>query len=192
MRIVNIFEIYEEALYAIQLNNEVQDEFRKVFSNWSDVEYLTDFFTENEALLTEEGFWRGISIEDAVFKTIEDAEYLEEYLLEVAQKGTIDEYNDLQSKLFKPLSKNDSTLEHLKSKAYGTNGESWLRIYAIRIDANCYVITGGAIKLTKKMNDIKHLEIELLKLKKSVEYLKEINFIEKDDISFIEIRNDGN
>lgn len=192
MYIVDIFEIYEEALYAVGFNNEPNDELKKLFNQWSDVEFLTDFFTKNEQYLSKDGYWGEISIEDAVFRTIDEAEQLEKYLYQVAEDGTTDAFNDLQTKLFKPLSKNDFTNEHIKSKAYGVEYNSWLRIYAIRIDANCYVISGGAIKLTEKMNDIEHLEVELLKLRKSVDYLKEINFIEKDDISFIEIRKDGN
>lgn len=40
---------------------------------------------------------------------------------------------------------------------------SWLRIYAVRLDTNLFLISGGAIKLTKNM-DKPHLQNELRKL----------------------------
>lgn len=57
------------------------------------------------------------------------------------------------------------------NKAKGLNKPSWLRIYAIRLDANLFVVSGGAIKLTETMNERAHLIQELRKLELTKAYL---------------------
>ena len=41
---------------------------------------------------------------------------------------------------------------------------SWLRLYAIKLEKGCYIITGGAIKLTKTMQKRAHTLSELRKM----------------------------
>ena len=62
---------------------------------------------------------------------------------------------------------------------------SWLRIYAIRLEPNVYVVTGGAIKLTQRMQDKEHTSLELEKLNKCKEFLKYNGVFDKD--SFIDL-----
>lgn len=61
---------------------------------------------------------------------------------------------------------------------------SWLRIYAIRVDVNLFVISGGAIKLTPTMNETDHLILELDKLEITKQYLLDD---ENDQIDFVEL-----
>ena len=61
----------------------------------------------------------------------------------------------------------------LSTKAKGDQLKSWLRIYALKIDENVYVITGGAIKLTKTMLEREHTKHELEKLERCHDYLRE-------------------
>lgn len=74
-------------------------------------------------------------------------------------------------------------MELHKTKATGGFINSWLRIYAIRIDTNTYVITGGGIKLTKTMNDREHLINELEKLTKVKEWLEENGFLDQKSVT---------
>ena len=61
---------------------------------------------------------------------------------------------------------------------------SWLRIYAIRLSTGAYIITGGAIKLTFKMEEREHTLQELAKIERVKNYLLSEHII--DDDSFIE------
>lgn len=61
---------------------------------------------------------------------------------------------------------------------------SWLRIYAIKLAAGIYIITGGAIKLTATMQEREHTLLELQKMEKVRRFLLEENIV--DDESFIE------
>lgn len=78
--------------------------------------------------------------------------------------------------LFKPLHNRDVNLSELQlSKGSVKNREfrdPKLRIYAIRISKNAYVVTGGAIKLTHLMEDRPHTKRELEKLNVAKSWLK--------------------
>jgi hypothetical protein len=76
-----------------------------------------------------------------------------------------------------------------ENKAYGFKYKSWLRLYAIRISANIFVVSGSAIKLTKAMQDRAHTQKELQKLKMTAQYLKEIGFQDDYDYGYIDIQD---
>ncbi len=163
MEIIDTFKIVEDCLYAVQYDTEDVNEFRRIFDLWRDAEYLEDFFETHKSDLRS-GFWRTVSVVDAILQTRNEANKLEKELIEIAEDGKEDQYNTL-SALFKPLHDHPTRLETFeKNKVTGEEKPSWLRIYAIRIEANLFLITGGAIKLTKTMNDRDHLLKELEKL----------------------------
>lgn len=64
---------------------------------------------------------------------------------------------------------------------------SWLRIYTIKLSDGIYVITGGAIKLSLKMEEREHTKQELLKMEKVRSFLLNESII--DDDSFVEYMN---
>lgn len=196
--------IIKDSLYAIKYDDsevdefensefeeayEKPNEFRRLFNNWSDPEYLEAFFQKHKTDLQRE-FYNFISIEDAINQTIEESLELEEKLIEVAENGKENDFNNLQN-LFKPLNKKENGIIRIplyqESKVYGACHKSWLRIYAIRIEKNVYIITGGAIKLTEDMNNREHLLLELNKLKRVRQFLIDIEIIDNDSIiEFIE------
>ena len=65
---------------------------------------------------------------------------------------------------------------------------SWLRIYAIRLEPNVYIVTGGAIKLTRTMQEREHTAIELRKLNRCKNFLQANGVFDKD--GFVELTND--
>jgi len=161
MKIIDTFAIVEDSLYSVQYESEELNEFAKCFELWNNPVYLREFFEKNIEDLNLP-FWNGITVEDAIKKTREDAIALEDELIHIAEIGRTVRHETL-STLFEPLSKGIIE-EFERDKVRGFVRPSWLRIYAIRIDANLYVISGGAIKLTKTMNTSKHLLLELKKL----------------------------
>ncbi len=171
MKIVDTFVVVENSLISVQYDTEVVDELTRLFTLWNDATYLFDFFTEHQNDLTHD-FWNEITIEEAVERTRNEAKRLEKKLLEVAESGNTNAEITLSS-IFKPLSKNKIEKELEKDKLKGDNRPSWLRIYAIRIDLNLFLITGGAIKLTKTMNDRTHTLVELDKLELVKKYIQE-------------------
>lgn len=84
-------------------------------------------------------------------------------------------------KSFAPLSE---TEEQIKILSLRKRRCKWLRIYAIRIDENLYAITGGAIKITKTMQEHKDTRNELAQLKYSRDWLKDQG-IETDESFYL-------
>ena len=72
-----------------------------------------------------------------------------------------------------------------KKKAYGVYYRSWLRMYALKICDDMYLITGGAIKLTDRMDERAHTRIELNKLERCKDFLFEQRII--DDKGVVEL-----
>lgn len=157
--------INKDSLYSIKYESEEKHEFGRLFELWTESIYLENFFETHKSDLDDD-FWRGISINEAIYKTTYEASELEYQLYEISEEGKNNRYETL-STFFKPL--HDSTtriddFEKNKAKVEIRRKPSWLRIYAIRIKPNLFVITGGAIKLTKTMNTREHLRQELRKL----------------------------
>lgn len=186
MEIDAIFAIVKNKLLSVQFESKDCDEFTLAFRNWNNTEYLEEFFENNKKDL-QSGFYGTITIEEAIFKTIEEAEYFEHTVRKIAKIGTFENGDSLQDLVFNQLHKNDQNFTLQESKAYGTNDKSWLRLYAVRISPDCFVVSGSAIKLTETMNERNHTAIELDKLKITAAYLKENGLLEQDDFGFIDI-----
>lgn len=59
-----------------------------------------------------------------------------------------------------------------KAKGFRTsNHPSWLRLYAIKLEPQTYVITGGTIKLTQTMQERQHTLAELSRIEKVRNFL---------------------
>lgn len=179
MGIINIFAVIEDSLYSVQYENETLHEFEKYFDLWNDPIYLREFFEEHLEDLKSD-FWKNITIEEAITRTRKDANLLEKKLLEIAETGKTERLENL-STIFEPLSKGVIE-DYEKDKAKGLGRNSWIRIYAIRIEANIFVVCGGAIKLTRNMNEREHLLKELNKLEFTRNHLMED---ESDDLEFV-------
>lgn len=173
MVIEDIFAVLEECLYTVQWDGEGCDEQQRIFSQWNDPQYLSDFFNEHINDL-QSGFYGSITVEQAVRQTKHEAKELQKRLFNLAKEGQAGGPANL-SYLFEPISPSEMGKPLEKDKAYGTSHKSWLRIYAIRIRTNTFVICGGAIKLTETMNDREHLLKELDKLEVTRQYLEDDN-----------------
>jgi hypothetical protein len=168
--------IFEDSLYAIQYTRSSLDEFKKVFNLWHDTELLKEFFEKNRNDL-QSGHFGTISIEDAVIITLRTALEMEQILFDLAKKP-IEDQNKYLDSLFEPLHERNEGEELEKSKAK----HNWLRIYALKLTDNTYIVTGGAIKLTKAMADRKHTNNELKKLDNCRSYLLQNHIITPDNI----------
>lgn len=188
MEIDAIFAIVKNKLLSVQFEPNDCDEFTLAFRNWNDTAYLEDFFESNKNDL-QSGFYGKISVEEAIFSTIEEAAVFEEKIRRVAKIGKFKTQNSLQDLVFYPLHKNDQTYRLQETRAYGTENKSWLRVFAVRISPECFVVSGSAIKLTEAMGDKDHTTIELTKLKITAAYLKNNGLLDEEDFGYIDIIN---
>jgi hypothetical protein len=170
MKIVRIFtsDNSDDGIWSIHLDGSEQSEFDKFFDSMNDIEWLYHFFEENKADLTS-GFFGNLTVGEVVLKTFEEIEVMEDVLYDYAEQGFAKGNANLQL-IFKPLNNFEYGITlHQKSKARIRRG--WLRVYAIRLSENCYLVTGGAIKLTLDMKRT-HLQYELTKLEQAKLFLR--------------------
>jgi hypothetical protein len=160
------------AIWSAQYTENGPDELSLVFRKWNNVQYLESFFERNKHDLNL--YRKGpITVEEAVKKTRVEAGRLDNSLHKIALTGYEDSSKALQT-IFFPLYNHDLRvieLQKTKAKPRPFNGPSWLRLYAIRLGANIFVVTGGAIKLTQTMQERSHTLIELNKMEHVKKYL---------------------
>lgn len=187
MEIDCIFAIIKNSLFTAKYEDSSEDEFVKIFDNWTDVEFLSGFFHQHKDDL-HSGFFGNITMEEAIERTLEEANRLEETILELSQSGKNNKYDTLQT-LFSSLNNQTySFKDHLKTKARGAHRKSWLRVYAIRIAQNTFVVSGGTIKLTETMQERDHTKQELKKLDILKKYLIDNGLYDEEDFEYIEIK----
>ncbi len=170
MKIVCIFA---ENLYAIKYNGESIDEYRRLLNQWNDMEYLFDFIQINNI---EES-------SDFIDEIIEDANELDIFLNQLNNnKQSLNQY-------FENLRVSEPIILSLQKGKRNKRGRSKLRLYAIKIDAEVFLITGGAIKITQTMQEHPDTTNELKKLQKVRDFLIE-NKITFDDAFYDFIINE--
>lgn len=155
----------DKRLWAVRYEEEDANCFELLFSNWYDMSWLRAFFQENLEDLSS--YFHITDVYEAVMETIDDAKRLECLMLDITPRANLD-------LLFKHLENSRfSEMVLGKEKAYGNNyrHSSWLRIYAIKIESGVYLITGGAIKLTARMEDRSHTLAELARMERVRNYL---------------------
>jgi len=170
MKIVSIFDAH---LYSIKYAGEEFDELERLFDEWNDIDKLRDFFEENNKDLK----YYQLQVDEAIIQTRKEAGILRRKFIELCNSQN----PDLDS-MFANLDDYETrilTLAKQKSK------RKWLRLYALRIDTNAFVITGGAIKLTLEMKDRPHTAKELDKLEQCRNFLKNEGVFDID--SFTEL-----
>ena len=156
MKIVSIFA---EKLFAFHYEHEQLDEYGRLLELWNDPEYVFNFAEKNKDFIERLGY----SFDDFIEYVLSDAELLENLLLEY-------ECNELiMDACFQPLHNEEYQCRILSLQKKKCK---FLRLYAIRIDSNCFVITGGTIKITRTMQEHPETNKELQKLKSCKNYLQ--------------------
>ncbi|MDE7462969.1 MAG: hypothetical protein K2M88_07400 [Muribaculaceae bacterium] len=153
-------------LWAVRYDNCLDNVLDTILDQWNDVVWLRAFFKENIGDLAS--YFKITDVNQAIYDTIEDSERLQCLIMDISPNANLDE-------IFRPL-ENNRTSEIIlgKEKARLKNTlrhASWLRLYAIKLDPGIYVITGGAIKLTRTMQEREHTLVELARMEKVRNYL---------------------
>ena len=161
-------------LWAVRYDGAANNALKLLFDQWNDPEWL-DFFLANMADL--ESYFKITDINQAIYDTIDDNQRMQCLILDISPEADLD-------KLFRPL-ENSRTSEMLLGKEKAKIKErpqhaSWLRIYAIKLEPGCYIITGGAIKLTRTMQEREHTLNELKKMEQVRNYLIRNQAIDAD------------
>lgn len=166
-------------LWAVRYDGDDDNILQKIFEQWSNPIWLVDFFTENMTDL--ESYFKITDLNKAIFDTIDDSNKLQCLILDITPDADLD-------RIFRPLENNRTNeivlgKEKAKLKKSPSHA-SWLRLYAIKLEPGCYIITGGAIKLTKKMEERSHTLQELKRMERVRNLLIDAGVV--DNVGFSE------
>ncbi|MGO1596745.1 MAG: hypothetical protein ACTHXT_08600 [Sphingobacterium sp.] len=173
MKIVNIFV---HRLFAFQYGGETDNEYDRLMDLWASAEYVYEFVKANKDDIPENK-----SVKKVSEQILDDAILIDETLIEITES-----VGRTLSQFFKPLHNQEYKVKVLSLQK---GRESYLRMYAIRIDEDTFVITGGAIKFHHLMENRAHTKDELQKLSVAKDYLKNKGIF--DEESFFEFLNEG-
>lgn len=185
---MKIIPIFAGNLWSVQYDDEEFDEFTRLFDSWQNIEYLFDFVDEHKELL-DVPFWEDYDSAKIIGLAYHEAQVWMSYFKSLHENCINGKKPDFEDE-FHIISDRSCEMEMIKSKAYGKeqnrNTHSVLRLYAIKVENNAYVITGGAIKLTRTMNECPYLCKELYKLDLVRSWLSAQGIIEKQDLNSFE------
>lgn len=169
MKIINTFV---PRLTAFKFYSK--DELERNLDLWTDEKYLYTYFEKNKSKLA---YFKVKTVKEAVTKTIKQTRLIQEKLYEYI----VDETKNIDG-LFLNL---DDREYHEKILSKQKSKQFWLRLYAIKIESNHYVITGGAIKLVHKMGQSELTTKEKQTIEKCRNYLLDNGVYDAD--SFYEL-----
>ena len=168
MEIVDIFAPY---LFVFHYEDEIDNEFDRLMDLWTDVGYLQSYAKRNNVK----------DIYGFIENVVKNAEQIQDLLNEISGSNlNFEQY-------FEALQESENG-NRILALQKGKINKNQLRIYAIKIDSNCFVITGGAIKMSQKMDEHPDTKNELIKLKKARLFLNQNGIIDED--SFFELLNE--
>lgn len=139
-------------------------EYDRLLCIWNNPKYLFDYFTSKKKYL-DGPYYNKIPVTDAGDMT---QEYIDPFFDKLDSKNLEEVFQTLHDK---PTDKDDNRYKHKIKET--KNNRNWLRIYAIRIEKNVFVITGGSIKLWERMDEDDATIIELEKIKMVKNFLAE-------------------
>lgn len=165
--------ISDGRLWAVHFDKDIHNALEIVMSQWADAEWLAEFFIQNLDDLIS--YFKITNIEDAIYQTMEERDDLACIIMDISPEANLDHF-------FRPLD-NNRISEMLLGKEKGRpHRRSWLRLYAIKLNVGIYIITGGAIKLTRTMQEREHTLIELEKMEKVRNFLLKERIFDEENL----------
>lgn len=184
---MDIREIYKGCLYSIKFDEADTDEYSRVISLWKDLDYLVDFFKTN-AKEVDQPFWREVGLNPntplaSAERVASEAIILAAHIRDLAQNAADGEIPDFED-FFQPLGGKYSYVRELEPhKSYGSFNPSLLRLYAIKLDRNVYLIVFGGIKLGSSIQNSPGLKEQVFnRIDNVIAFLKANGIFDGDDI----------
>lgn len=180
---MEFIRIFAPFLYSVKYDDRTKDEYHRLFDQWNDLDYLIDFFEQNEDFL-KKPIWCKVPVpEAATQQVVKEAAEMEDWLEQLADNCKKNRGDDYDS-LFQFLNKKryEKVIDRLPMKSYGYMRPSMIRMYAIKLKSNCYVITGGGIKLNDAIQDSPALDHVLHEIDSVRKFMIENGIIDQNDL----------
>lgn len=184
---MEIVEIFKGHLYSVRYDGQEDDEYTKAFDLWHDLDYLLSFFKKYAGYMNAE-VWidAGLSPDDpykSAERVISEADDLEKYIEELIGNTQKCRKPELGS-LFRHLEgKYKFLTELVPQKSYGRYWPSLIRLYAIRLEENCFLVVYGGIKVGSKIQNSPVLDKKVIPAIDNVlSFLQSNGIAEQDDL----------
>lgn len=158
---MKITTTFAENIYAVKYDQYKEDELTRHFELWNDITYLKEFYDKNKRYILNNSYLGVKTIHEFINAVNDNAEMLDDAICEYSENNSL-------FQLFIVLQEKEGLKEILSLRKARQN---FLRLYGIKLES-IYIITGGAIKLTQKMQEHEDTEKELEKLKAFKRYLQ--------------------
>lgn len=191
MEILRTFEEQFQGVYLARFINcpiyetpeSYETELDKIQDQLQDPFYVRQFIKSSQSGW-KTGNFKNDSLNFLAGETLDEAADLFDKLdiiTESSQSGNcfdilFDENN------FKELSKKERYNDPGRRKMYTYEHNSLLRLYGVRLNNNCIIITGAGLKLVDSMQDCEALQLELDKMNYLIDWLEENNIRDCSDL----------
>ncbi len=195
---MRIIEIYSGLIWSACYEGEKKDIFSKLFRRWIDLEELTAFFTTNQRFLRNNVFFDGYTLKEVILNAYKEAtsfrtDFTRYYFNQ--RNGKHPDLDDRFTLLNRRTGRDDSRREMYGHPPDMKKMTSVFRLYAIKIPSAdeggsaAYIITGGGIKLTDSMQEMKELNRELLKFELVQQWLERNSISTKEQLIDYQSKN---
>ncbi len=188
---MKLIEIYSGLIWSVCYEGEKKDTFSKLFRHWTDVEYLTKFITKNQRLLSNNIFFAGLSVKDVIMNALNEAINFNKDFTRYYWNEINGEHPNLDDRFV--ILNRRAGRDDLKREMYGhpkddTKMTSVFRLYAVKVPSEkkeeppAYVITGGGIKLSDSMPQMKELAREYTRIETVQGWLEQNKISTKEQL----------
>lgn len=180
---MEIEKIFHNHIYSIKYDNHSQNEYDRLISIWNDWDFVFDFLEKNKQYLSNDIWKKTPTPEEAAEQIFNEAAEIE-CTFNSLFKNTIRGKKPDFDNHFQPLGgKYGYTIFHCPMKSYGRKQKpAFLRLYAIKLEMNTYLITGGGIKLNDKIENSPDLDHVITEIDAVSAWLTSQGIIDKNDI----------
>jgi hypothetical protein len=160
---MEIVDIFAPHLYVFHYQENNENEYFRLMEMWTDVSYLNNFAKINNVK----------DVHEFIQRITDEADDIDDFIHTGENNG------ELLEEYFQPLHNAESGAKVL-SPQKGKLNNYQLRLYALKIESNSFVITGGAIKMTQTMQAHPDTAQELIKIKQARGFLQANGVFDKD------------
>lgn len=181
---MKIIEWSKGVFYAVRYDGEVKDEYTRVFDYLTTTEDvkkffykyssgISDYYVKNTGIPREEP-------DEYAIRVVTEGRILDNYFQDLIDNTELSRRPDLDD-CFQCL-EGYEFYELKGMKGYGSYSPSMVRIYAVKIDTNCYLMVYGGIKIEHSLSKCPELNQTTTKLNKVIEYLKQNSIFDRTGI----------
>ena len=197
---MRLVEKYKGLIWSACYEGEMKDVFSRLFQKWNDAEYLEEYFHSHEDFLQNNPHFQGWSVKEVIMNASREARFFHQAFTKYYWNQINNTHPNLDDR-FITLNRLIEGKDDLKRKMYGHPPDprlmtSVFRLYAVKVPSSyedeppAYIITGGGIKLSDAMPQMKELNHEYNRIEVVQNWLVQNKITNKEQL--IDYQNNAN